>query len=461
MHHMNQRILLSILFVAFSATAHASNYYVDGSCRSNGNGLADECAPSNGGAGAFIDPQSCFSAVLAGDTCYIKNGTYVTNNRGSDRRVNGGFHPHHSGTATKKIVIRSYPGHKPVLVNCLDWEVRECSHQTISSNRQGHIVYDGLTVIGAFYLLNDPGHPNIDRRIEIKNSDVSVGWFGDGNWAGISLYHWNGAWVHHNRIHSIRLPPGASNTGHAGIKLYSNTGTIVEYNSITPSCADRCQGIDDKEASVNNTHRYNYIDGTLAQAIRINNQLQSRGTQIYGNIISNSREGIDLLLSVDGIAIYNNTFHNVGFGYGSRQPSVTGVRLWNNILNRIGEVNVLFYFGVCPLFSDHNAYQAGKRFRVCDAIFNSLSDHHNATGLEGNSQVVDCRFVNPTAGDFHLQPSSPCRNAGRVGGVPSGTPIDLGAYGVTSCVGHTCTAVPLPEKAVGVKRDTERMGVHP
>jgi hypothetical protein len=189
---------------------------------------------------------------------------------------------------------------------------------------------------------------------------------------------------------------------------------------------------------VNNVHRFNYIEGALAQAIRINNQLQSRGTQVYGNIINKNRDGVDLLQGIEGVDIYNNTFHDVGFGYGSRQADVRNVRVWNNIVGMVRSINTLFYFGVCPTLGDYNAYQTDMRFRLCNGLFRSLSDLRRATGLERSSRVVDCRFIDAAAGDFRLQPSSPCKTAGRAGGSPGGAQMELGAYGLTNCVGHRC-----------------------
>src|SRR3954469_2030552 len=86
--------------------ASATNYYVDGSCSVDGNGRADQCASSAGGAGAWNATtsganggvQNCFNTLVAGDTCFIKNGTYITTWTGNDYRITGGFHPANSGT---------------------------------------------------------------------------------------------------------------------------------------------------------------------------------------------------------------------------------------------------------------------------------------------------------------------------------------------------------------------------
>jgi hypothetical protein len=102
-------LVCAFLGLATAKKAEALSFYVDGTCSTEGNGTADQCASGAGSAGAFRDPQSCFSAVRAGDTCYIKNGTYVSSNHGGDPNEDGGFHVDASGTSSAPITIRNYP----------------------------------------------------------------------------------------------------------------------------------------------------------------------------------------------------------------------------------------------------------------------------------------------------------------------------------------------------------------
>jgi hypothetical protein len=432
--------------------ASATNFYVDASCSIDGNGRADQCATSAGGAGAWNGTvsganggvQNCFNTLVAGDTCFIKNGTYRTTWLGNDYRVTGGFHPANSGTATNKITYRAYPGHRPVLINCTDGAQVECSHQTVGANGQGHIVYDGLTVIGAFYLLNTAVS---NRSIEIKNCDVSVGWFGDGNWAGIYLEKWDGNWIHHNYIHDIVPAPGAIQNG-TGVKQYTSINTIVEYNTII-NLPIRGNGIDAKYDAVNNTFRYNYIANIDGYGTEFNSyspqNVSSPGSgSIYGNVFNNVTTAIAPIRNISGLNVYNNTFYNIGEMYyqPSDGSSFSGFKQWNNIVNALnttGERKLTNFYGpAAPNTSDYNVWQSGFPFSYSGTLYQNLAAVQSARGLDLHSQSASCSFVNPGAGDFHLQTSSSCKSAGRVGGTTAGTVVEVGAYGVTSCVGHTC-----------------------
>jgi hypothetical protein len=441
-------------FVSFVAAdqASATNYYVDASCSVDGNGRADQCATSAGGAGAWNGTvsdaaggvQNCFNTLVAGDTCFIKNGTYRTTWRGNDYRVTGGFHPANSGTATNKITYKAYPGHRPVLINCTNGTQVECPNQTVGANGQGHIVYDGLTVVGAFYLLNTSIS---NRSIEIKNCDISVGWFGDGNWSGIYLEKWDGNWIHHNYIHDIIPAPGAVQNG-SGIKHYTSINTIVEYNTIY-NLPIRGNGIDGKYDAVNNVYRYNYfhdIDGygTEFNSYSPQNVSQPGSGAIYGNVFHNVTTAIAPIRNISGLDVYNNTFYNIGEMY--YQPSdgstFSGFRQWNNVVNALnstGERKLTNFYGpAAPSISDFNVWQSGFPFSYANTLYSSLAAVQSGRNIDIRSITANCSFVNAAAGDFHIQAGTTCKAAGRIGGTTSGATVEVGAYGVTTCVGHTC-----------------------
>jgi hypothetical protein len=465
--------LLGLLILALAPLVTATevlavDYYVDRSCANNGNGLADQCASSSGGPGAFngdIGPQSCLNtATLPGDRCLIKNGTYITtNDRGTNggNRINGGYYFPASGTAGNPITIRNYPGHTPILAACSYPQSTSvwCRHPTITLNNQQYVTVDGLRVVGAIFFRYSPssGCGSCRRGIVIQNNDISSGWEdpSDGNWAQIRLEYLTGAIVRNNRIHdSIKI--NFSGFGGSGIKMFSAINSIIENNTIESNtgCAP-CNGIDDKADSINNHHRYNLIKGdhVMKECVRIQNQRgqvggDSRGTEIYGNVCVDTEGAIEFLGLIDDIKAYNNTIYGWFSGTSSATGDVAAAQTYNNIIvmPTSGGANTRWFGAGIPVLSDYNAFTAGRSYRYASTIYSSLTAVRAGTAIEDHSAEVDCQFVNAAAFDFHLQAGSPCRaggpNGGRVGGLSSGAPVELGAYGITNCVGACLTSGP-------------------
>lgn len=458
-HFLAVVLVLVVIGVVCADPADAANYYVDNSCSANGNGTVDGCASSTGGAGSWRDPQSCFSTARAGDTCYIKNGTYYTTNQGTDPSVTGGFHVANSGTATSRIVFRNYPGHSPLLANCPETATAyaSCARPTISGDNVGYFTIQGFRIRGGIWLYGASMQVGQgERGIVIEGNDISQGWgeIDDGNWAALFLQNLTGVLIRGNYIHDIASLSGSGQQSSGScVKLYHNTDTIVEYNTCRTVNIPESQagGIDDKAQAVRNVHRYNWIED-VNTCVRINNQLNSTSVQIYGNICISqtrgytSRPGIKLLTNINGVESYNNTVYGFGVGYWDSNPSVVAVRSYNNIYSHIVDNNIESYSSWTSFLVDFNSYWPGAslpRFRALGNWYNTLTQLQAGTGWDRNSLEVDCQFVSPGS-DFHLRSGSPCATAGRTGGTASGSPIEMGAYGVTTCVGHTCSGGGVP-----------------
>jgi hypothetical protein len=456
------------LGLATAKKAEALNFYVDGSCSTEGNGTADQCASGAGSSGSFRDPQSCFSAARAGDTCYIKNGTYVSSNHGGDPNEDGGFHVDASGTSSAPITIRNYPGHSPLLANCPLSQTTFCDHPTITAYAKSYVVFDGLRVAGTYSIFGVPGSGA--RGIVIRNSEVTVGWeeYAGGNWAGIRLEDQVGALVQYNNIHDIYVTTnGGQQSSGSCVKLYQNTDSIVEYNTCrnVPIPESQAGGIDDKAQATRNIHRYNWIE-RVNTCVRINNQLNSTGVQIYGNVCVGSagtqRPAVRLIININGIDIHNNTFY--GFAQGlqimSEGGPVSGVRWYNNIVAGAA-VNNIEAYQTGLVLSNYNSWRSGARYMYGSLNVASLSSFLSS-GFDAQSSEADCQFVS-TGSDFRLGSSSPCRGAGRVGGTSSGGAVDRGAYGVTTCVGNTCqgggTAPPPPPTGGGAPASPQNLRI--
>jgi hypothetical protein len=307
---------------------------------------------------------------------------------------------------------------------------------------QGLRIHGGIWVYGASPTIGQ-GTPGL----VIKDNEITQGWgeIDDGNWSALFLQDLQGALIQNNYIHNLSvLSGGGQQSSGSCVKMYENADTVVELNTCRTVNIPESQagGIDDKAQATRNIHRYNWIEG-INTCVRINNQLQSTGVQIYGNVClgiggASSRPGIRAIIDVNGLTIYNNTI--IGFAQGlqimSEGGSVSNVRFYNNIVQNVSAANIEAYQPGLTAPSNYNAWVSGRRFLYGGSDSSNLAGFRSATGYDAQGAEVDCQLVAPA---YTLAAGSACRGAGRAGGVSSGAAVDRGAYGVTSCVGQNCT----------------------
>jgi hypothetical protein len=454
-------------------SAYATTYYVDGSCSANGTGTGDGCAASAGASGAFRDPQSCFSAVRAGDTCLIKNGTYVTASAGGDVSVSGGFSVGASGTASLPITIKNYPGHSPLLANCPPSQTSYCPRPTITAPSRQYVTVEGLRIHGGIWIYGVSESVNQGSRGMIfRNNEIDTGWgeVDDGNWAGIFIDGQSGAQFTNNYLHDIYVPSGGGSQSSGGcIKLYYNNDVVVEKNTCARVNIPESQagGIDDKAHGTRNIHRYNLIQG-VNSCIRVNNQIGAApvsGVKIYGNICiggaGTQRPALRLTMNIGDIEIFNNTLYGFAQGVMTEEGPVNGVRLYNNIFANITDNNLELYSmsGSAYSYNTYSPIAAAPKYYWLSTWQSTLGNFQAASGLDTTSNEIDCQLTSPGT-DFHLRSGSACAGTGRAGGTSAGAPLDRGAYGVTSCVGHTCGgSAPVPPPP-GTSLPSAPSGVH-
>ncbi len=179
----------------------------------------------------------------------------------------------------RRSTLRNYPGHAPLLANCDPAQTTACSHPTITCLGQSYLTFEGLHVVGAIYLFGGTG-------LVVSNNDVTQGWEGngDGNWAGIRLESEVNALAQGNVVHDISVTTGGgAQSSLSCIKMFKDTGAIIENNTCLHVADSEAGGIDDKDTAVNNIHRFNYFDD-VPVCVRVNNQGNSSGVQIYGNV---------------------------------------------------------------------------------------------------------------------------------------------------------------------------------
>jgi hypothetical protein len=160
---------------------------------------------------------------------------------------------------------------------------------------------------------------------------------------------------------------------------------------------------------------------------------------IIGNVFEDNDIGV--MLYWRGVAIVrNNVFHGNRSGlvanhFQSHTLVANNVFLANTelaignqaaFLDLIENVIVGSELGVRFMYVQTGAI----RFNAFFGNAMNANEDRFTIGEDGNVEV-DPRFVDPDAGDFHLQPGSPAIDAGRRDATfePDGTPHDIGAYG--------------------------------
>ncbi len=509
-------VVAAMLAVAASVDAGAATFYVDGSTTGCG---GSPCSNTNAGtaeATAFASPQGCINRMNGGDTCLIKNGTYYQSGLGRyagfdfsgrcgrctgnatraclyDSQCSGAgvcrTRPNGSlnGTATAYTTVKAYPGHRPKL--CVDASCSPApSTPTIGVHWDGigtapaYISFQGLEVSGALTVWSAWGtNPaNGVHHIEVANNDLHGGYTEacDGNYTPLRLEVARNLSIHHNHIHGIDGGCTGDSSA-AGIKVYVNRETVIEYNTIDAS--RRIFGIDDKDDSYRNIHRFNRISNATYFGIRLNQQtcrfngcVPPTGTQIYGNLITGSN-GIQALMDLDGASIHQNTIHGAdtgielffNHGAGPKRPTKNW-SIRDNLIQGTVELNLSWDENSWPPQGtnvvDYNVYAPGAMWmsnRFCGLSATcgpsegpSGTEHRELTpngwrerlqanagcaGCEAHSRKLQCQFADTAT--FKLAADSPCRTASSTGG-------EVGAYGAVDCVGHGCSTGGQPPSGV-------------
>jgi parallel beta-helix repeat protein len=436
------KIFASFLIILFTvANGYGADYFV--SKTGNDSNPGTETQP-------WKTIQKAANTLAAGDTVYIKSGTY------KERVV-----PKNSGTNDNYITYSAY-GNDDVIIDGTGVTLPWSFDGLVYVSEKSYIKISGLQVknVGpgdnqAGILLEDCSYITIENNQTYNTTSSGIGVWdcsniivdgnevekacNDGEQECISVGGVNIFEVRNNHVHSS----GPGTIGGEGICLKDGSSYGKVYNNHVHDLNRLGIYVDAWDKPTHNIEVY----GNVVHDIN-NNDCYTLASEtggllenitIYNNIGYNA-DVHGLNISINGelvahpmkdITIINNTFYNNGLGgwgggIGVENPTVQNVVIRNNIVSQ----NNTFQMAVDPVVSmsnltvDHNL------------IYGYRNDDDEIKGndyVEGNPL-----FVNAANADFHLQESSPAIDAGSSSSAPSkdydgntrpkGAGYDIGAY---------------------------------
>jgi hypothetical protein len=388
--------LVLIIPLCIPTLAQATIYYVaqDGSDTNPGT----ETRP-------WLTIQKAAETMVAGDTVYVKQGTY------------SGFDVSRSGTANNYISYFAYPGNTPVIGQIyfqsgasynkfVGFEITPASGGGVIMDRNNdHNIISNCHI----HDCNPGGSPGVDLS---GGSDFNV--------------------VEDCKIHDAYYAIHTSGT--------ANRGNIFRRNI--------CYNLSDDGFNFSPSTKDTQVIGNVIYNVDRDGSGGADGIHLYddgtaivkGNLVyldGASTGGVFWIHGGTNHIIENNTFvglagFSASFGGLLTFELASNVILRNNIgYSSSGSVGVVY--GISSSFQDdyNDWYNIDSSKCVYYAgEWKSVSDYQSKDRRGLHSVSKDPKFVDFNNRDFHLQSDSPCKGAGENG-------VDMGAYGAQGGGGGT------------------------
>ncbi len=434
-------LVLAAVAAFVPAFAPAATYYVDRS-----HPQASDFNPGTEAA-PWKTIQHAASTLVAGDTVYVKAGTY------GERVVIA-----NSGAQGEEIVLAAYPGH------------------TVTIDGTGIVVpeYSGLVeVLGlsdirfkGFNVTNAGPNPT-STGIQVEDSTrITIESNHTSQTASSGILVWTSANVLVDG-NNVQLPMTLGmNSRNECISVGRSTLFEIRNNEVHDNLQGRGEGICLKDGSTFGSAHHNHVHNVPSVGIYIDAWTEhTHDIDVYANRVHNVRgSGISLASEMGGLLEHVRVFNNLsysndtlGFDLSANGTSIThpmsGVTItnnsfWNNGLTWGGGLGIS-HEQWTGLVIRNNAAAGNLSFEM-DAESINLSpatiDHNLIGALHdypgefcgASCQMGDPIWVNPATADFHLQSTSPAIDNGLAtsapagdfeGNVrPSGCAFDIGAY---------------------------------
>ena len=403
--------LTIFLFISLNGSTYASTYYV--AKTGNDSNPGSEAQP-------WLSIQRAANTLVAGDTVYIKSGTY------NERVI-----PKNSGSAGNYITYAAYPGETVTIdgngVDLPEWTA------LFDITGKAYIKVSGLRVTNA------RGNPhNLGIQADMSSHVIiEKNYVYNTNDSGIGIWSSSDVTVDHNEIEK---PCQAG--WNESLSVGGTDGFEVRYNLVHDSPKE---GICTKDGSSNGKVFGNEVHHTAAVGFYVDAQDErTHDIEVYGNVSHNGIEnGFALASEVGGLLENIKVYNNVAYANGWTGLQVTACCVADHPMSNIQIVNNTFYdngrgqWGGGIYIENPQAKGVLIRNNICsqnlsfqivvgtDVPAQELTADHNlidgfreyvdegALEIYGTDYVEgDPKFVNSFGADFHLQGTSPAIDKG-------------------------------------------------
>ena len=381
--------LMTLVSLAFASTSWATFYYVDkNNTIASDSNIGSESSP-------WKTISHAASTAIAGDTVYVKSGTYSEQVTVS-----------HSGSSGSPITFAAYPGHSPVIdgsgVNV------SSSNGLFTSNNHNYIILDGFEIKNSNeYLIRMYGGSYCEIKNCVVHDNVSSGQ------SAILFSHCTNGLFENNEVY---------HGGRNAVNFESDTDMTIQYNYIHDNSAHNGINLFPKTSETQieysgNNIKYNVISGCthgIYSRYQTNNEISN-------NIIhDNLNNGI--YLENDELDPHNFAAHTL-----IANNTITG-----NGQNGILDGNATFLTIKNNIIYNNASYSIYIRSSV------------NSNNTVSHNLTSNPSFTDASKNDFTLQSGSAAIDAGTdlspsgitddIAGVsrPQGNAYDIGAYEYTS-----------------------------
>ncbi|MGH8651006.1 MAG: choice-of-anchor Q domain-containing protein, partial [Gammaproteobacteria bacterium] len=381
--------------------------------------------------------QKPANMLVAGDTVYIKQGTYTATTPTIQLK--------NSGTASGSITYSAYPGHEnKAILNGAGIEMIGKSYIKVSGLRiQNALKANGFHVVG-------PGSQfTISGNDTYNTLGSGIGVYGNSDFSKPSDSVLTDIILENNKIEKANEGGYAENITIAnGVDRFEVRGNELFNPADNENLGG--EGIDVKSGVQNGKIHHNIITGPTRDRTAIYVDAFDRyvkNVEVFNNIVYDTNTaGIIVAFErpggvVDNIKIYNNVLYGNGLG----GVAVHDFGYTNGTINNISVMNNTIYGNGHKVGHHARGIWVNTQIATNMVIRNNIVYKNEDTFYLNNPGIVvdhnlttDPQFINEAAKDFHLKSTSPAVNTGSsvsapttdYDGVsrPQGSAFDIGAY---------------------------------